>query len=447
MNYDTWKVPKMSARTWSHLTETGSESRMGKLLRCYWWPIAGASELRERKVMPVRLLSEDLVLFEQLDGALGLLERQCPHRRADLANGFVEQQGIRCAYHGWAFDSSGTCIEAPYEEQARPGLCTGRIRCTAYRARELGGLVWAYLGKDPVPQLPDWEFFHWENGFRQIVVSQVPCNWLQLQENSVDPVHFEWQHSNYAIRKKRKLQTEHHVATHVRLAFEEFRWGIVYKRLRSSMDASDPLWATGRVCLWPNAVFPGNHVEFRVPVDDTNTLSVCWFFDRVPLECEPYRQLHIPTWHGPVFENGRCIDTHIINQDFMAAVGQGPIADRSRETLGASDAGIVMLRHRFDQDLSQFEANGADPKGVIRDPAQNQRIALPVADRSQLLGSSRLSAMLADPYIRERLREFIFQAGQPKEVRESFQRAMGLTGVNIPDFGPVDLLDRSQGTI
>lgn len=436
----------MSSRTWSHLTETGSNSRMGKLLRCYWWPIAGVSELRQRRVMPVRLLSEDLVLFEQLDGTLGLLERQCPHRRADLSNGFVEQHGIRCAYHGWAFDSSGMCIEAPYEDQVRPGLCTGRIRCGAYQVREMGGIVWAYLGKDPTPQLPDWEFFHWENGFRQIVVSQVPCNWLQLQENSVDPVHFEWQHSNYVIRKKRMLQPAHHVATHVRLAFEEFQWGIVYKRLRSVTDRSDPLWATGRVCLWPCAVFPGNHVEFRVPVDDTNTLSVCWFFDRVPLECEPYQQLQIPTWRGPVFENGRCIDTHIINQDFMAVLGQGPIADRSRETLGASDAGIAMLRRRFDQDLSRFEADGTDPKGVIRDPAQNQRITLPVADRNLLLGSHRLCEMLENPYIRERLRGFIFQAGQPEEVRESFQCAMGLRDVNIADSGPVDLLDRRDGS-
>ena len=416
---------------------------MGRLLRQYWWPIAGASELSRRKVLPIRLLSEDLVLFQDLSGSLGLLDRQCAHRRADLANGFVEREGIRCAYHGWMFGRDGACVAAPYEEQERPGFCTNsRIRVGAYAVRELGGIIWAYVGEAEPPELPDWEFFHWANGFRQIVVSHVPCNWFQLQENSVDPVHFEWQHSNYTMRARQPEATDNYVPTHLQVKFEEFEHGITYRRRRSGTAETDPLWSIGRVCLWPCAVFPGNHVEFRVPIDDENTLSISWFFDRVPHEREPFVQTEIPTWHGPVFRDGRCIDSHIINQDFMAALGQGRICDRRMENLGASDAGIVMLRHRFDRDLDRFESTGTDPKAVIRDPAVNCRIRLPVADRDQLVDGQPLDRMLADPYLRERLRGFIFQAGQPEEVREAFLDAMGIRGLAIPDEGPVDLLAR-----
>ncbi len=68
------------------------------------------------------------------------------------------------------------------------------------RSRNCGGLLWAYLGPEPAPLVPDWEFFSWKNGFRQIVMAEIPCNWFQCQENSIDPVHFEWTHSNWSVR-------------------------------------------------------------------------------------------------------------------------------------------------------------------------------------------------------------------------------------------------------
>lgn len=97
------------------------------------------------------------------------------------------------------------------------------------------------------------------------------------------------------------------------------------------------------MCLWPNAFFLGAHFEWRVPVDDENTLSVTWHFTHVPKEREPYLQDTIPTWIGPTHdEKGRWITSHVMNQDFVGWVGQGPIADRTKEHLGASDKGIVM---------------------------------------------------------------------------------------------------------
>src|SRR5204862_701884 len=113
-----------------------------------------------------------------------------------------------------------------------------------------------------------------------------------------------------------------------------------------------------------------------------NTLSVTWAFERVPREQEPYVQGAIPSWYGPIKDpsTGRWITSHIMNQDFVAWVGQGSIADRTKEHLGQSDRGVLMLRKRFLEELDRLEA--ADPKGVIRDPRVNECVSLPIAQRS-----------------------------------------------------------------
>ena len=57
---------------------------MGDYLRRYWQPIGGASEFDGNPIKAIRLLGEDLVLYKDLGGRFGLLDRHCPHRRADL---------------------------------------------------------------------------------------------------------------------------------------------------------------------------------------------------------------------------------------------------------------------------------------------------------------------------------------------------------------------------
>ena len=99
------------------LTQVGPGTPMGEVLRRHWHPIAGIDELERNAVKPVRLMGEDLVLFKDLSGQYGLVDRQCAHRRADLSYGFVEDNGIRCHYHGWQYDAHGQCVAQPYEEQ------------------------------------------------------------------------------------------------------------------------------------------------------------------------------------------------------------------------------------------------------------------------------------------------------------------------------------------
>ena len=236
--------------------------------------------------------------------------------------------------------------------------------------------MWAYLGPQPAPELPVWEPLTWANGFAEIVISEVPCNWFQCQENSCDPVHFEWMHENWSTRLKGGAGP--YSRQHLKLKFEEFEHGFLYKRVREGADETDTNWTIGRVALWPNGFYLSDHFEWRVPIDDENTLSVCWFFTRVPREREPYVQGPIPTWLSPIKDaNGRWITSHVINQDIIAWVGQGTIADRTKENLGASDVGIVMIRKRFFDELDAI-AQGREPKGIIRNANVAACVELPI---------------------------------------------------------------------
>jgi 5,5'-dehydrodivanillate O-demethylase len=407
------------------LTEVGPGTPMGRLLRHYWLPIGGGSEFRDVAVRPIRLLGEDLVLFKDRSGSFGLVDRHCPHRRADLAYGYVEDCGIRCHYHGWQFDPAGRCIAQPYDDVVNPNSgFKDRIRLKAYPVEARAGLLWAYLGDRPAPFVPDWEPFHWKNGFVQIVISDLPCNWFQCQENSIDPVHFEWMHYNWSQRLQG--QPGPYSPKHVKVDFEEFDYGFVYKRILESTDASDPLWTIGRVCLWPNALFTGDHFEWRVPVDDTSTRSITWHFTRVPREREPYVQEEVPTWHGPIKDprTGEWLTSHVMNQDFVAWLGQGTIADRTQEHLGQSDRGIALMRRRFLSDL-QAVARGEDPKGVIRSNGATGGVPLPVIPRKELVEGLTRDETVRHPTFSRFADRYIFQAGQPDWVKRAYEAATG----------------------
>ncbi len=387
------------------LTQVGPGTPMGELLRRYWMPIAAVEELEESPVKQVRLMGEDLALYKDQAGSYGLIDLHCPHRRADLSYGIVEDTGLRCNYHGWLFDERGNCLEMPFEDIAHPDShFRDRVKIKAYPVEPKAGLLWAYLGPAPVPQLWDWDIYS-ERGYKQIVFSHIPCNWLQCAENDIDPVHVEWLHGNWSQRLKG--DNGPYTPTHLRIGFDEFEWGYVYRRIRA--DTGE--WTLGQICLWPNCLLPGNHFEWRVPIDDVNTLSVGWFLDRIPGK-RPFEQDRIPYWWSPIKDEktGRWISTHIMNQDYIAWVGQGAISDRWNEHLGETDSGIIALRRKLLDDIKVVE-DGGDPKGILRDPARNDKLYLP---RSSRLQNSRPPGSTPPP--------MVFLAGQPQEVREEMQR-------------------------
>src|SRR5499426_926442 len=384
------------------LTQVGAGTPMGELLRRYWMPIAAIAELDDKATKPVRLLGEDLVLYRDQAGTYGLLDRHCPHRRADLSYGWVENCGLRCHYHGWVWDHAGMCLQQPFEETTNPeARYKDRVRIKAYPVEAKAGLLWAYLGPPPAPLVPTWEPFTWQNGFVQIVFSEVPCKWFQCHENSIDPVHFEWLHSNWS-RALSGVDGQRS-PTHLKVGFDEFEYGFTYR---------------------------------RVPIDDGNMLSVGWFFDRVPNEMEPYKQERIPYWYSPIKDalTDRWITSHIMNQDFVAWVGQGTVADRTQEHLGESDRGVIMMRRRILEDAERV-GRGEEPKGVIRDPEKNRVVRLPIIGRDFFVnGASNVqheTSQQRTPGLQLR-RDFPFLVGQSEEVRAAYRRAMGLpeTGVD-----------------
>jgi 5,5'-dehydrodivanillate O-demethylase len=404
------------------LTQVGPGTPMGDYLRRYWHPIAGAAEFEGKDVKAIRLLGEDLTLYKDLSGTFGLVDRHCPHRRADLSYGFVEKTGLRCNYHGWLMNETGACIEQPYEDTVNPNnRMKERCSIKAYPVKEVAGLLFAYMGPAPAPELPVWEPFTWTNGFTEIVTADIPCNWFQCQENSCDPVHFEWMHDNWSIRQRNDGSP--YAPAHLKVAFDEFEYGFTYRRQREGQLEDHPMWQVGRVALWPNGFYLGSHFEWRVPVDDENTLSVTWFFTRVPKESEPYAgKRH--WWHAPIKQpDGRWISSHIINQDIIAWVGQGVVSDRSKENLGASDRGIAMIRNRFFEEVEAVAA-GRPPKGEIRDPAQAACVPLPLATPELFKDGMSRADYLAHPYYGRRLKNFPFHYGQPEEVRAAFHRAV-----------------------
>ncbi len=398
----------LSAEDNARLTRVGRGTPMGELMRRYWQPVAAVAQLDEHPTLPVRLMGEDLVLYRDTRGRYGLLDRHCAHRRADLAYGTVEDCGLRCHYHGWLFDGAGSCLEQPFEEAARPeARFKDKIRLTAYPVEAKGGLLWAYLGPAPAPLVPDWDLFH-QRGYKQIVFSEIPCNWVQGQENSIDPIHFEWLHSNWSAAQRGDAVR---APRHLKIAFEEFEWGFTYRRVREDTTEDDELWTVGRVCLWPNCLYTGKF-EWRVPIDDERTLHVAWFNDPVP-GAAPFEQARIPYWHGPIRDprTGRWLTSHIMNQDFVAWIGQGAVADRTLEHLGESDRGVILLRRRLLEE-ADIAARGGDPKAVVRDPTKNQRLPLPTIREGR--GAPVRPA--------DGPRPMVFHAGQPPEVVEEMKR-------------------------
>ncbi|MGH8742397.1 MAG: Rieske 2Fe-2S domain-containing protein, partial [Burkholderiales bacterium] len=174
------------------MTRIGPGAPAGELLRNYWQPVALTDELHgARPVKALRILGENLVLFRERN-QYGLLERHCPHRGADLAYGRLEDGGLRCAFHGWLFDTTGKCLATPAEP---PGsrLCE-HIRQRAYPVTERSGILFAYLGAGQPPAFPHFDCFVAPGEYTFAFKGYWDCNWLQALEVGIDPAHASWLH-------------------------------------------------------------------------------------------------------------------------------------------------------------------------------------------------------------------------------------------------------------
>lgn len=368
------------------LTQITPGTPMGNLMRRYWHVIGAAEDLGTAWTKKVRLLGEDLILFRDREGKRGLIAEQCPHRRASFLHGIPTDNGIRCPYHGWEFNAQGKCLNQPNEVD-NPSF-REKVATTAYPVEELGGILFAYMGPLPAPLLPRWDGFVVEGGIRALGKVLLPINWLQIMENSMDPIHTEWLHGHhYEFQKEQEGVKVAISAKHEKIDFKEFEYGLTKHRLLAGHPEDCDDWVVGHPIVFPSMLAVGNGSEenryysfqIRVPVDNEHTMHY-WYNVYLPPKdayVPPYLHEGVHQYDVPYLdENGDFLVETVDNQDMMAWVTQGTIADRTVENLGASDKGIAMYRRVLKRELKKME-DGQDPMCVIRDPAKNQRIDLP----------------------------------------------------------------------
>jgi 5,5'-dehydrodivanillate O-demethylase len=360
------------------LTRIGPGTRMGALMRRYWYPFAAAGEMDDRWTMRVRLLGEDLVLYKNRSGAFGLIGEFCPHRRASLAYGIPTEDGIRCPYHGWKFDAAGHCLEQPNEPA--DSTFKDKISTAGYPVEMLGGMFWAYLGPLPAPRIPPIDGYVVDGAIRMVGKAVVPCNWLQIMENSADPVHTEWLHGKLYEFIREKDHTQVAISKHhLKIRFEEFPYGLYKQRLLEGQTEDADDWTVGHPILFPFTLANGNAspvwrnyaYQIRVPVDDETTLHL-WYNALVPPDgAEVPPHLFERTWiyDTPYRDaDGEFTLEMVDSQDIMAWMTQGAIARRDLERLGTTDSGVILLRKMVMRELEKVE-RGEDPMGTVRDPA------------------------------------------------------------------------------
>jgi 5,5'-dehydrodivanillate O-demethylase len=364
------------------LSRIGPGTPAGNLLRRYWHVVAAAAEITAAKAKKrVRVLGEDLLLYRDQSGAYGLVGEHCSHRGVSLYYGFIEDDGIRCPYHGWKYDLCGNCLEQPFENPA--ARFKEKIQHPAYPVINLGGLLFAYLGppeKKPLP--PKWDLLVRQDGVKKVDVCEtLCCNWLQAMENSVDPTHTYYLHSHTLKLKGSKDYVPFHYQPLSKVDFElvvQPNWaGIQKQRIfageETPVEAPHPL-------IFPNILFvpvrTGYAMHFRTPIDDANTQIFQFRFSPTKDGRHAEQAGEPPVEYiGTKNAEGDFHLDHFASQDHMAWETQGAIADRTKEHLGEGDRGIIMFRKLLREQIQAVE-NGADPIGANRDPAKDGVIQL-----------------------------------------------------------------------
>jgi 5,5'-dehydrodivanillate O-demethylase len=233
----------------------------------------------------------------------------------------------------------------------------------------MGGLFWTYMGPGEAPLLPKHDYFVQPNTLRMIGKTDLECNWLQCMENSLDPTHSEWLHSWFGIYlrtgKPKDRDGELPQARHAKIGFDVFEYGIVKRRYYAGGSEEDNDWKIGHPVIFPNILKVGNNFQIRVPVDDENTLHYLYTavnYDGIDAPEQPV----VPLYEYPNKKpNGDLAVDWVLQQDMMAWVTQGRIANRTVEHLGSSDRGIMLYRQVLEEMISRVEA-GEDPLGVFR---------------------------------------------------------------------------------
>lgn len=408
------------------LTRVGPGTPCGEYLRRFWHPVGLSSELKDFP-RAITMLGEDLVLFRDGRGRVGLLERHCSHRGTSLEFGTVEREGIRCCYHGWAYGVDGKVLDTPGEPP--DSMFKDRLYHRAYPTLEYKGMVFAYMGPpEKRPEFPIYDAFDMP-GYRAVPQERrhqsdiQACNWLQLAENNMDPVHRIFLHGLEDGRAKLDQyrpgadpggsrggyvdaglkQWEAHVAgqrddmqRHV-IEYQETPSGMMYIDTRRMGEL---VWVRMADYILPNVdqiprpilveeesqempFDPPRTTTWTVPVDDTHTIGFSFVYTPVGLDGFPPQRWRFASPRDSV---GRTYEQRQSQPgDYEAQGSQRPIAVHALEHLGWSDTGVITLRKLLREGIRAVQ-RGEDPKqidlareGVIGTCARSKIVRVPPA--------------------------------------------------------------------
>ena len=364
------------------LTRTGAGTECGSLMRRYWQPAALVEELNiDRPVKAIKLMGEDLVLFRDESGDIGLVGRHCPHRGADLCFGRLEDGGLRCSFHGWLFDKAGKCLEQPAEPLE--STYYAKIKHTAYPCVEINGVIFAFLGEGEPPELPNFDCFVAPDSHIFAFKGLVEANWLQLLEVGIDPAHASYLHryfedenpdEGYGQQFRDNTSGVDIPITKIlrefgrpQIDFEDTEYGLKIFALRQFDDQNVHIRISN--LLFPNAiVIPMSNdmviTQWHVPIDDVSSYWYAIFssfsesVDKEAMRAQRLKLYSLPNYTSRLNRHndwgfdpdtqktktytgmGDDINVH----DQWAVESPGPIFDRSKETLGISDKVIAKYR-------------------------------------------------------------------------------------------------------
>jgi phthalate 4,5-dioxygenase len=383
------------------ITRVGPDTPMGHTMRRYWIPALLSTDVPHPDSDPlrVRLLGEDLIAFRDTNGAVGLIQNNCPHRGASLFFGRNEEAGIRCVYHGWKFDVTGQCIDMPNEPTLKRGAPAEsdfrhKVRAVAYPTTEKAGVVWTFMGPAArQPPVPDLEWMRAPVGHCWISKTFQNCNYLQAMEGGLDTSHSSFLHRDLDPAGLANPRTR---STAPRLEVLNTDYGYMYASIRHLPEDRQNFVRVYHYVMPFYQLRAGGSPKtlgntdghIWVPIDDTN----CWTFNfhfshdkpQTYQEWQYYEhrmgrglaedfipgtfklKANASNDYGLSRERQRTVNYTGIEgtntQDFAVQESMGPIYDRTQEHLGSADTAIIQMR-RLLLDAVRDVAEGRDPIG------------------------------------------------------------------------------------
>ncbi|MES2537128.1 MAG: Rieske 2Fe-2S domain-containing protein [Pseudomonadota bacterium] len=377
------------------LCRVEGDAPMGQLMRRHWTPVCLIEEVSEPDGAPVkaRVFGEDLVVFRDTDGKVGVMDEYCPHRRVSLVLGRNEDSGLRCLYHGWKMDVEGNVTEMVSEPAA--STLTQKVKHLAYPVKEWGGMIWTYMGKsDTMPEFVPPAWAPTRETRVSIAKVLIPCNWAQILEGAIDSAHSSSLHSSDFVparvggaeaTDKNWLRPSTDKAP--RMQMQRGGYGFRYAAIRRPItNAAANEYVRCTVFVAPaTTLIPPNNLynvaNINVPMDDTNTAFyfIAWGHPAHTPETETWRKFlgqRIGVDLDDKYRPLRNADNHFWqdrqamkagnftgisgfpNQDIAMWITMGKIADRTNDRLGASDLAVVEFRKQMLEAVNAFQQGG-----------------------------------------------------------------------------------------